>query len=68
VARYCRRSRGGHEEGAGQGGEGRDAPERRVDGEAVQTASDGGVRQWGGGLWWVAMAGVGSCSTGEARG
>jgi hypothetical protein len=33
-ARCCRRSRGGHREGAEQGGEGRGAPERRVDGEA----------------------------------
>jgi hypothetical protein len=29
VARCCRRSRGGHGEGAGQGGEDRGAPERR---------------------------------------
>jgi hypothetical protein len=29
VARCCGRSRGGHREGAGQGGEGRGAPERR---------------------------------------
>jgi hypothetical protein len=53
AARCCRRSRGGHGEGAVQGGEGRGGPERRVDDEAVQTASSGGVR---------------SCSTGEARG
>jgi hypothetical protein len=32
-----------------QGGEGRGAPERRVDGEAAQTASGDNVRQWGGG-------------------
>jgi hypothetical protein len=49
AARCCRRSQGGHGEGAGQGGEGRGAPERRIDGEAVQTASGGGVRRWGGG-------------------
>jgi hypothetical protein len=48
VARCCRRSRGGHREGVGQG-EGRGAPERWVDGEAAQTASSGGVRRWGGG-------------------
>jgi hypothetical protein len=42
-------SRGGHGEGAGQGGEGRRAPERRVDGETAQTASGGSVRRLGGG-------------------
>jgi hypothetical protein len=43
-----RKSRGGHMEGVGQGGEGRGAPEWRVDGEAAQTASGGGVqRRWG---------------------
>jgi hypothetical protein len=47
TARCCRRSRGGHEEGAGQGGEGRGVPKRRVDGEAAQMASGGGVRRWG---------------------
>jgi hypothetical protein len=36
MVRCCRRSRGGHGEGAGQGGEGRGAPERPVDGEAAQ--------------------------------
>jgi hypothetical protein len=45
AARRCRRSRGGHWEGAGQGGEGRGAPKRRVDGEAAQTASGGGVQR-----------------------
>jgi hypothetical protein len=39
----------GHREGAEQGGEGRGAPERRVDGETAQTASGGGVHRWGGG-------------------
>jgi hypothetical protein len=48
VARCCRRSRGRHGEGAGQGEGGRGAPERRVDGESVQTASGGGVRRWRG--------------------
>jgi hypothetical protein len=49
AVRCCRRPRGGHGEGVEQGGEGRGAPERRVDGEAAQTASGGGVRRWGGG-------------------
>jgi hypothetical protein len=49
VARCCRRSRGGHGEGAGQGGEDRGAPERRVNGEAVPTTSGGGVHRRGGG-------------------
>jgi hypothetical protein len=50
TARCCRRSRGGHGEGVGQGGEGRGALERRVDGEATQTASSGGVHRWGEGF------------------
>ncbi len=45
TARCCRGSRGSHGEGAGQGGRDRGAPERRVDGEAVPTASGGGVRR-----------------------
>jgi hypothetical protein len=49
MVRCCWRPRGGHGEGAGQGGEGRGAPKRRVDGEAAQTASGGDVRWWGGG-------------------
>jgi hypothetical protein len=49
AVRCCRRSRGGHGEGVGQGGEDRGAPERRVDGEAGQTTSGGGVRRRGGG-------------------
>jgi hypothetical protein len=49
AARCCQRSRGGHGEGAGQGGEDRGAPERWVDGEAVPTASGGGVHRRGGG-------------------
>jgi hypothetical protein len=48
AARCCRRSRGGHGEGDGQGGEGRGAPERRVDGEAAQTVSGDGVHRWHG--------------------
>jgi hypothetical protein len=47
AAMCCRRSRGGHREGARQGGDGRGAPERWVDGEAAQTASGGGVQQRG---------------------
>jgi hypothetical protein len=35
AASCCRRSRGGHRGGAGQGGEGRGAPEQWADGEAV---------------------------------
>jgi hypothetical protein len=49
VARCCRRSQVGQREGAGQGGEGRGAPERWVDGEVVQMASGGGICRWGGG-------------------
>jgi hypothetical protein len=45
VARCCQRSRGGHSEGAGQGGVGRGAPERWVDGEVAQIASGGGVQR-----------------------
>jgi hypothetical protein len=44
----CQRSRGGHREGAGQGREGRGAPERRVDDEAGGEFRDGGVRRRGG--------------------
>jgi hypothetical protein len=47
--KVLRRPRRGHGEGAGQGGEGRGAPERWVDGEAAQTALGGGVRRRGGG-------------------
>jgi hypothetical protein len=67
VARCCRRSRGGHGEGAGQGGEDRGASERRVDGEAVPTASGGGGRRRGGGLWWSPAGVMKSCSLGELR-
>jgi hypothetical protein len=49
AARCCRRSRGGHGEGAEQGGEDRGAPERRVNGETVPTTSGGGVHRRGGG-------------------
>jgi hypothetical protein len=45
VTRCCRRSRGGHREGAGQGGEGRGAPEQRVDGKAVGEFWDGDVHR-----------------------
>jgi hypothetical protein len=45
AARCCWRSRGGHREGAGLGGEGRGTPERWVDGEAAHTTSGAGV-QW----------------------
>jgi hypothetical protein len=48
AAMCCRRSRGGHREGAGQGGERRGAPEQRVDDEAAQTVSGGGVQRWRG--------------------
>jgi hypothetical protein len=47
----------GHGEGAGQGGEDRGAPKRRVDGEAVPTASGGGVRRRGG----APVGGDGGC-------
>jgi hypothetical protein len=50
AVRCCRRSRGGHREGVRQVGECRGAPERRVNGEVVQTALGGGIRRWGGGF------------------
>jgi hypothetical protein len=52
VARCCRRSRGGHGEGDGHGGEGRGAPEQRVDAEAA------------GLLRWSSTCVEGSCNTG----
>jgi hypothetical protein len=48
VARCCRRAPVGSQGGAGQGGEGRGAPKRWVDGEAAQTALVGGVQWWQG--------------------
>jgi hypothetical protein len=63
VARCCQRSRGGHGEGVGQGGEDKGAPERRVDGEAVQTVSGGGVLRRGG----APVGGDGGCGVLQHR-
>jgi hypothetical protein len=45
TVRCCRRPRGGHRGGTGQGGGGRGAPERCADGEAARMVSGGGVQR-----------------------